>query len=248
MTQRDRHQRLNVAGKLLAQAASVAGTPEADVFTSRAFGLIARLGIEQGSDSAAASPAADTVFRQDFAISGDFLHQRITLLARIAYPLHCAHAFWLHTDTTSTVAVYGAQRHIDRIQVLYEPLLARMLRQAMSSPWSPTTGLPLRNHQISWMQGFSVSIRAHLQKAEAAAAAEADHGDTGTYTNQHALDAQRAAAEKNRQWPVVRRSADNSRLGFDSVVDGIRAGKGSSYSANKEAPPPVGHPMGGSVP
>ncbi|WP_040818133.1 DUF2786 domain-containing protein [Nocardia jiangxiensis] len=223
MTQRDREKRLDVAAKLLAQATSVAGTAEADAFTSRAFALIARLGIDQNPDRASEGPTADAVLRHDFALSGDFLHQRIKLLARTATALHCAHAYWLHADTVATVAVYGAQRNLDRIQILYAPLLSRMLRQAVNSPWTPSTGLSLRDHQISWMQGFTVSIRARLREAEATAAAEADHG-TNTPANQHTLDAQRAAAEKQRQLPAVRPSTYRPTLGLDSVVEGLHAG------------------------
>jgi len=220
VTQRDREKRLDVVGKLLAQATSVAGTPEADVFTSRAFALIAKLGIGPESDATVDGHAADAIVHHGFELEGDFLLQRMMLLARIAWALHCDHAYWQFSNTASRVAVCGAQRHVDRIQVLYDPLLMRMLRQATTSPWSPSTGLSLRDHQISWMQGFTVSIRTRLREAEAAAAAEADHG-----THQHALDAERAAAEMKRQLPTTRRSTYHPTLGFDSVVEGIRAGK-----------------------
>lgn len=226
--QRDRKKRLDVVAKLLAQATSVAGTPEADAFTTHAFALIARLGIEQAHDPVADGHVADTIVRHDFAVEGDFLRQRITLLARIASPLHCAHAYWLFSDTTSTVAVYGAQHHIDRISILYGPLLTRMLRQAMTSPWSPSTGLSLRDHQISWMQGFTVSIRARLREAEATAAGETDHG-----SHQHALDTERAEAERERQFPNVRHGTNSSTLGLDSVVEGLRAGRNTDYPVSK---------------
>lgn len=227
MTQRDREKRLDVVGKLLAQATSVAGTPEADVFTSRAFALIAKLGIGPESDATAGGNAADAIVHHGFELEGDFLLQRMILLARIAEALHCNHAYWLFTDRASRVAVCGTQRHIDRIQVLYDPLVMRMLRQATTSPWSPSTGLSLRDHQISWMQGFTVSIRVRLRDAEATAAAEAAHC---TY-QQHAVDAERAAAEMTRVLPATRRSTYRPTLGFNSVVEGIRAGKSTNESS-----------------
>ncbi|WP_024803066.1 DUF2786 domain-containing protein [Nocardia sp. BMG51109] len=220
MTERDHGKRFDRIAKLLTQAASVAGTPEADAFTDRAFRLTAAAGIDRSGCQESA------IVRRDFPVEGDFLDQRIMLLTRIAIALHCAYAYWLFSPTTSSVEIYGTPENIDRVRVLYEPLQARMFRQAMSSSRPPSSGLSPEEHRISWMQGFTLSIRARLREAEAAAAVDADRRDgTDVHTRRHTTDAERADAEKRRQLPKVRRRTFNQKLGRDALVEGYRAGQ-----------------------
>lgn len=76
------------------------------------------------------------------------------------------------------------------------------------------------------MQGFTLSIRARLREAEAAAAVDADRRDgTDVHTRRHTTDAERADAEKRRQLPKVRRRTFNQKLGRDALVEGYRAGQ-----------------------
>ncbi|MBF6064720.1 DUF2786 domain-containing protein [Nocardia terpenica] len=228
MTERDRSKRLDRITKLLAQATSVAGTPEAEAFTDRAFQLTAATGIDWSG------PQDTATVRCDFPVDGDFLDQRIMLLTRIATAMHCAYAYWLFSPTASTVEVYGTQANIVRVRLLYEPLQTRMFRQAMSSPWSPSSGLSLDEHRISWMQGFTLSIRARLRDAEATAAADADRRDgTDIHTRRHVTDAEQAEAEKRRQLPKVRRRTFSPKLGHDALTEGYRAGQSTDVQRRR---------------
>lgn len=219
MTERDRTKRLEVVAKLLAKATSVAGTPEAEAFTDRAFRLSAVVGTETDGFGDTA------IVRCYIPVSGDFLHQRIILLTGIATALHCAHACWHLSPTAATAEVYGTQSNIDRVRLLYDPISTRMFRQATDSRWSSLSGLSPEDHRISWMQGFAISIRTRLQDAEAAAAAEADQRDgTESHARGHVTDAERAEAEKRRQLPNVRRSNYRPQLGRDALAEGYRAG------------------------
>lgn len=222
MNERNRYKRIEVIAKLLTQAASVAGTPEAEAFTDRAFQLTAALGIQQ-------SGIPDAVVRhREFPVRGEFLHQRIILLVAIATALHCAHACWHLNPTAATVEMYGVQGHIDRVQLLYGPLSTRMFRQAMESAWSQSCGMALEDHRISWMHGFILSIRSRLSGAEATAAAEADrHSGTDVHTRRHITDAERAVVEKQRRLPDVRPSTYSPRLERDALAEGYRAGQKS---------------------
>ncbi|NUS42484.1 MAG: DUF2786 domain-containing protein [Mycobacteriaceae bacterium] len=140
MAERNREKRLHVVGRLLAQASSVAGTPEAEAFTDRAFLLVAKYGADEFPGE-----ATDAILRRDIPVQGAYLRQQVTLVIRIASALHCAYAYRVLSPDVAFVEVYGTKRHIDRIQILYGPLLDRMLHQPSASPWSSASPLSLED-------------------------------------------------------------------------------------------------------
>src|SRR5436305_15001867 len=164
---------IELIGNLLAKAESRAGTPEGDLFEERAFQLLAKHGIEH-ADIKVGRTVDDAVMREDYSLTGSFLHQQIMLLAAIASALHCTTAYWQCSPTSATVEVYGAPRHLERVRILYPPLRSRMLGHAADALQPATPGVAPHDPEISWMHGFSLGIRARLQAAEAAAPAEAD--------------------------------------------------------------------------
>jgi len=224
MSKRDRTEMIQLIGNLLAKAESQAGTPEGDLFEERAFQLLAKHGIDH-SQIRSGCTTADSVVREDYPVNGDYVNQQIMLLARIASALHCAAAYWLHSQFSATVVIYGVPQHLERIHLLYAPLRSRMLSQATDAPGSAFSARQLLDRRIGWMQGFTLGIRARLQAAETAAAAEADR-QTGSdlQTRTLAADAKRAANAKKLALPDIQRGTYNPKLDRDSIVQGYRVG------------------------
>ncbi|WP_167472025.1 DUF2786 domain-containing protein [Nocardia arthritidis] len=220
MTEPGKQNAIDLIAKLLAKAEGCAGTPEGETAENCAFHLLAKHGIAYNDVRPPSQTGPDIAVREDFPLHGDYLHQQIILLARIASALHCSSAYWLHSQHSATVEIYGVPRHLDRVRLLHRPLLTRMLRQAT------TSAPPDRNHQISWMQGFSLSVRARLRTAETAAATEADNR-TGSdlQTRTLAADAKRAEIAKKQALPTLRRSAYNPPIDSGSFTEGYRAGE-----------------------
>ncbi len=225
MSKRDRTEIIELIGNLLAKAESQSGTPEGDLFEERAFQLLAKYGIDH-SQIRSGHTSADSVAREDYPINGDYVHQQIMLVARIASALHCSAAYWLHSQTSATVAIYGAPRHLERVRLLYAPLRSRMFGQAAHAPQPVSSDHPLRDHRIGWMQGFSLGVKTRLQAAETAAAAKADL-QTGSdlETRTLAADAKRAANTRKMALPTLRRSSYNPELDLDSIARGYRVGR-----------------------
>lgn len=93
--------------KLFAKAESVAGTPEAEVFLERAYGLLAKYGVDEalarsGPD---ARPAEVTVF--DHVVAGRYQPDQVGLVASLAAAMHCRAVTSTRGDGARVVHIVG---------------------------------------------------------------------------------------------------------------------------------------------
>lgn len=213
--------------KLLRQAESVAGTPEADVFQERAFALIAKHGVDEAllenqRQRISSSLPAEAI-EWSLIIKGSWAHAQMMLLNALAGPLHCEVAYY--SGTPVRVLVYGMPRHIDRMKILWDLLQPQMLRlvtAARPEPGQYVTGGRVRAFRRAWIAGFASGIATRLRQQEEAAIEAA--GSTALVLFKD--DAARAKAKLHEANPRLRVT---KRAGFDRA--GYRQGQRDSESA-----------------
>ncbi|WP_161987432.1 DUF2786 domain-containing protein [Prescottella subtropica] len=149
--------------KLLAQADSVAGTPEADVFNAKAFDLIARYGLDETQARMQDTTGPTPVERYEFTPTGSYQRQQGFLFYVLAKALHCA-----AIGTTGGFVVFGTATNLDRLKLLFASLQVQMFSGAATV--GRGTGGATRRARLSWMYGFAESVGDRLGVAERAAA------------------------------------------------------------------------------
>lgn len=155
--------------KLLNQAKDREGTPEGDAFYARAFELMAQYGYDERD---LASPdAGDNVGHRAYTFRGAYTDMQATLLHSIARSLHCT-GFTQRVYNSTRVKdadIFGLQRHLDRVDMLYALLLPVMLAESQKIR-ATNFGESVVVMRRSFMQGFATSIGKRLMKAEEGAA------------------------------------------------------------------------------
>ncbi|MFF0709119.1 DUF2786 domain-containing protein [Gordonia sputi] len=208
MDARTRKMQRKVA-KLLRQAESVVGTPEEAVFHARAFELMAKYGIElatieqarRGLDASAKIPDA---IKWTVMIDGKYVPQQGLLLFGLIQILHCELVYYPYPEQY-VVHVYGARRHIHRIQALWEILQPQAVRlvETARPPGNPTAG-ETRRYRRSWVAGFAARVRERLEEQEVKAIESADAaGALVIYDD----DARRALSRRQKDYPGRLRKA-----------------------------------------
>lgn len=158
--------------KLLAQAADVEGTPEADVFRMKAYELVAAYGLEEQEyaathDTQVKREAASRFFTID---SGKYRPMRLLLLVNIANALHGATV--QHTNPYRKdqyiLEVFAVEHHLDRIQFLFDILADQMVKGMLDArpPYEVIHSGEMRVYRRSWASGFARSVRSRLVEAE----------------------------------------------------------------------------------
>ena len=150
--------------KLLNQARDREGTPEGDVFYARAFELMAEYGYEQ-RDIDGPDPAE--VGRRTYEFAGAYTEMQANLLLTIATALHCTGFSQRVYNSTrmKDAVIFGCERHLERVDMLYSLLLPAMLADAQkvrATSWGESAVVRRR----SFMSGFAASIGARLAQAE----------------------------------------------------------------------------------
>lgn len=195
----DRAKMTDRVGKLFAKAASTSSEEEASALLERAFALSAKYGIDEALARSGGDIDAAEIVTVTIDITGRYQPDQIGLVASIANALHCK-VVTVQAGQNRKCMVVGARRHTDRVTMLAGYLIGIMLtRAAKTRPSHP--GVPTVAHRKSFMTGFAFAVGSRLAAAEDNAVH--DSVDTKGAALVLASDADRAAAELDRQFPTA---------------------------------------------
>ncbi|MFI5778155.1 DUF2786 domain-containing protein [Nocardia sp. NPDC051570] len=173
--------------KLLAKAESVAGTPEADALTAKAFELIAKYGIDEAQARQRSGQGPAPIEMARFTLGGQYQREQAFLFHILARELHCEPL--MLGDYSSQIA-YGTAGHIERLRVLFATLCPQMLAGAARQRPNSHASVGVKAYRMSWMRGFYTGVGARLREAESTAATESEPSAALVLMD----DAKRAAA------------------------------------------------------
>lgn len=222
--------------KLLAQASDREGTPEGDMFMSRAFELIAQYGLE-GVELDPQESAG--VVHKSIKFSGSYTDKQAVLLSGIAGALHCkgvSHKKYNSTSVTS-VELFGAKRHVDRVEMLFSLLNPQMVAGASKlrggNGFFETSTVVKRR---SYMHGFASSVHQRLKDAESTVAGNSD-GEYGVMLLDDAAKAENAMrdflAENGYEVSTAR---SHSKLDNNSYMSGSSDGMNTDIGQKRFSP------------
>lgn len=204
--------------KLFAKAESTTSTHEAEALLSRAYDLLAKYGIEEAVAKAGAGTDSSEISHWKFEATGKYPLDQILLVNQVAHVLHCSPIKMGRT----TLIVYGARRHLDRVEMLAGMLVAYMLATAGKSS-NPHPSLESTvTYRKSVMAGFIATVGERLRAAESSAVDETS--DSSGAEIVLASDARRAAQALADAHPhtqsrsVAARSASGYRAGADAAA------------------------------
>ena len=197
---------------LFAKAESVAGTPEADVFLAKAMELLAKYGIDESVARAGAGDDSSEIGTWEFIARGKYPLDQLLLVNSVSKALHCSA---IRLDGGRTLRVYGAKRHLDRVEMLAGMLVAHMLATAGRAKSPNTARISTVTYRKSVMRGFTSTVVARLREAEESATAEtSDATGTGVVL---LSDARRANAAMRKDFSRVTHSGvRRSSAGYDA--------------------------------
>ncbi|MGW4241843.1 DUF2786 domain-containing protein [Nocardia sp. NPDC004722] len=169
------HNILDKVRKLLAKAESVAGTPEADALNAKAFGLIAKYGIDEAQARQQTAQGPAPIETAEFRLVGQYRTQQAALLGVLAHALHCV-PIKHRPGGEPHVRLYGVAGHLTRVKVLFATLMPQMLAGAHWVSSYGGTPAATRKVRASWMLGFYAGIGTRLTAAETTAAEDSEPG------------------------------------------------------------------------
>lgn len=199
--------------KLLAQADSVAGTHEADVFNTKAFDLIARYGLDETQARMRETTGPAPVERYEFAVEGTYQLQQAFLFQVLAKAVHCA-----PIRSGELQIVYGSAANIERLKLLFATLRMQMFSGAEKI--TGRAGTTTRRARLSWMVGFAESVSDRLGAAERAAVEDTIGADLV-----HVSDAHRANDALRDEFNRMRKGSSSTRLDPAAYGSGQKAGE-----------------------
>jgi hypothetical protein len=219
--------------KLLRQAEDVPGTPEEAVFQAKAFELLAKYGIDQAQVEAVrggldTSSIPDAI-KRSFRIEGKYASAQLLLLDNIAKALHCntvyttGYSDGYASKKTMTMFVFGMERHLDRVSILWNMLQPQMMRQV--GVVRPLYRDNVKSYRRAWIAGFGSTIGARLREQESKALSSAGGGALVLYRG----DKERAALALKEAFPRVRVNT-GARYDRSGLADGQAAGRRASFS------------------
>lgn len=213
--------------KLLAQAHDQEGTPEGDVFQAKAFELLARYGLSE-SDVASDDTDMSEVVYKTVTITGSYRKQQAALLWAISTSLHCQGVL---DSNNAVVHIFGANRHMERVMLLWSLLNPMMAAGAKRQRALPGSIYNTKQVRLSWMTGFSVQIRDRLAAAETMVAEE-----TGTGTEIMLRDdAARAREERDKMFPNLRKGTGTTIRSHEHFEAGREAANGADLGQTRMA-------------
>lgn len=218
--------------KLFAKAESTSSPHEAEALLSRAYALLAKYGIDEAVAKAGAGTDSSEIGTWTFEATGKYVTDQILLVNQVAQVLHCSPIKMGRT----TLIVYGARRHLDRVEMLAGMLVAYMLGTAGAAVNPHPRAVSTVTYRKSVMLGFMVTVGERLAAAEKSAVDET--GDTTGTEVVLASDARRAAEEMARQHPYATNAGSTRRsaAGFDAGVEaGSRVDLGGARVGGRAA-------------
>lgn len=189
-------------GKLLAQANAVAGTPEADAFTEKAFKLMAKYDIQASQITNTTGEVKDELIVWDYQIVGEFAMDQTVLFFDVTNGVgakalrYSKRVPGTRQTYTYTMRVWGYESQTKRIKFLFESLLPQMLVGSQAAAaivyWESK-----RSYRKTWMQGFGSAIASRLFRARHAAVQEANEQEAGSGTSAELVLADKKARVKS---------------------------------------------------
>lgn len=159
--------------KLLRQAASVAGSPEAEAFTDKAMTLIAEYGITEVDRQMSEVDGSRTIIREEMNFKGNMSAGLVAVMHRIGKALHCAVLPLVAKDRRSGICeLYGVAIHVERAMLLMQylrPQIRASLQQDLNGYSGP---LDFESFAEVWHEGFARRIAQRLAELEAEAVVE----------------------------------------------------------------------------
>lgn len=232
--------------KLLRQAEDVAGTPEEAVFQAKAFELISKYGLEMAQVQATKegldiSELPDAI-KWQVLVTGKYVAQQALLLHGIARALHCKTVYTNIGGTTSQrVYVFGVERHVERVQFLWEILRPQMLRlvekvrpevvhQRTKYDWRTgeyrkvSTAGQTKSYRRAWIAGFAQTIGDRVRAEENKAVEGAGGGALVLYKS----DENRAAVALREAFPRTRSARQTTHYNQSGYAHGQRDGRNAA--------------------
>ncbi len=192
-------------GKLLAKANSAAAAgnnSEADAYTEKAFGLMAKYDISAAQITNTTGEIKDELTVWDYEITGEFAIDQTTLFFDVVSGVGAkALRYRKRVPGTRqtyvyTMRVWGLQSQTERIKFLFEALLPQMLMGSAAAA-ATVTWEPKRSYRKTWMEGFGSAISGRLIRARHVAVREANEEVPGSGTSAELVLADKKAKVKN---------------------------------------------------
>ncbi|WP_196248664.1 DUF2786 domain-containing protein [Rhodococcoides fascians] len=191
--------------KLLRQADSVAGTPEADAFNQRAFELLARYKVAESDVRAEmANSFGDGTVGIEVRFSGPRAYPAMRLFTRVAYASHCR---TVYSDLPGPprailVDIFGRPSDIERARFLQECLEPQMVTEANRRFEMNSEGISFKKYIRHFSTGFGDRIRTRIMDAEEAAVRATSNNPKSTALVL-VTDDERAEAALAAKFPVT---------------------------------------------
>lgn len=206
--------RIDRIRKLLAQADSVAGTPEADIFNQKAFELIAKYGVDEAEVRRVSGSGPAEIIVYEIEISGAYKVDRGLLFNALAGALHCSS---IRVSKSDRRKVFGTAANIERLKLLFALLSVQM--NAGAAKVKGVSASSTSRARRSWMLGFIHAVSTRLEVAEKDAAYDIVGSDLV-----HVNDADRAAAALRLEYPNIRQLKVRRNVDGRAHADGANAG------------------------
>jgi hypothetical protein len=167
--------------KLLAMAEGDGVTQaEAEAFTEKAAGLMARYGIDRAL-LAAARPDTDKPANRLIDVPNPWADVRAHLLAGLVTAMRCQ-CVLLPVTSGKRVHVFGYDSDLERAEMLYTSLLIQMAH-GLAAAQVPPTARSTRAWRRSWLLGYASAVTARVRAAEERAASDAGQAPGGAGTS-----------------------------------------------------------------
>ena len=218
--------------KLFAKAQSTTSPHEAEALLARAYALLAKYGIDEAVAKSGAGTNSSEIGTWTFEATGKYPLDQILLVNQVAQVLHCSP---IKVGRT-TLVVYGARRHLDRVEMLAGMLVGYMLATAGAAVNPNPGAVSTVTYRKSVMIGFTVTVGERLAAAEKSAVD--DTGDTTGTEVVLASDARRAAQAMAGDHPFATNAGSTRRsaAGFDAGVEaGSRVDLGGTRVGGRAA-------------
>ncbi|MFC0039543.1 DUF2786 domain-containing protein [Actinomadura rayongensis] len=158
---------------LLAHAESTGNVQEAEAFTAKAVGLMAKYGIEHAMLSDV-EPETDTIGDSErIRLHAPYALDKVTLLHHVAEALGCKMVFY-KAGPTYSATVFGYESDRERVNLLFTSLLVQATH-AMAATQVPF-GESVKAFRRTWYQGFAIAVHERLKVAENHARQQAEAG------------------------------------------------------------------------
>ena len=201
--------------KLFAKAQSTTSPHEAEALLARAYALLAKYGIDEAVAKSGAGTNSSEIGTWTFEATGKYITDQILLVNQVAQVLHCSPIKMGRT----TLIVYGARRHLDRVEMLAGMLVGYMLGTAGVAVNPNPRAVSTITYRKSVMHGFIVTVSERLAAAEKSAVD--DTGDTTGTEVVLASDARRAAQARASAHPFATSGGETRRssAGYEAGVE-----------------------------